>query len=64
MPKLFENTVANLLKARFPLLYIQTWEEQRVIAQLTQIATDASKLKLPRKVFVWSSTRGLTGDGC
>ena len=63
MPKLFENTVANLLKARFPLLYIQTWEEQRVIAQLTHIATDASKLKMPRKVFLWSSTRGLTGDG-
>lgn len=58
----FETTLANLFKARFPLLYVPTWEEGRVIAKITEVASSAARVKTPRKVFVWSSTKGLTGS--
>jgi SpoVK/Ycf46/Vps4 family AAA+-type ATPase len=57
----FATTVANLFKARFPLLYIPTWEEARVVAKITEIAADSGKVKTPRKVFTWSATKGLLG---
>ena len=59
----FETTVANLLKARFPLLYIPTWEEDRVVAKITEIAGDIARVKTARKVFTWSATKGLVVDG-
>lgn len=59
----FETLVANLLKARFPILYIPTWEEERAIATISRIAANEAAIKTPRKVFTWSSTTGLIGDG-
>lgn len=63
MSAAFETTVANLLKARFPVLYVPTWEEERVLSKLSQVAADATKIKTARKVLTWSSTTGLIGDG-
>jgi len=59
----FETLVSNLLKARFPLLYISTWEEERAIGVIGKIAADEAAIKTPRKVFTWSVTTGLIGDG-
>ncbi|MGH7140647.1 MAG: hypothetical protein ACREHD_33360, partial [Pirellulales bacterium] len=63
MPSKFETLVANLLKARFPLLYISTWEEERAVAAVNQMAVNEALIKTPRKVFTWSLTMGLVGDG-
>jgi SpoVK/Ycf46/Vps4 family AAA+-type ATPase len=63
MEKSFETNLATLLKARFPLLYISTWEEERVIDLINQVVSDASQIKTPRKVFLWSITEGIHCEG-
>ncbi len=59
----FETLVANLLKARFPILYIPTWEEDRAISTIIRIVSNEAAIKTPRKVLTWSVTTGLVGDG-
>ncbi len=62
-PSAFEVRVSNLLKARFPLLYIPTWEEERVISSISRIVSNESTIKTTRKLMTWSVTSGLIGDG-
>lgn len=50
--------ICNLLKARFPMIYISTWEENRATQMIEEIAADEKKVKTVRKVFVWSQTEG------
>ncbi len=54
----FRTTVTGLLKARFPLLYIETWEEERVLGELCAVASDTDHMRTPRRVFAWSRTEG------
>lgn len=51
--------LANLLKARFPYLYIQTWEEERVLSLIRSVAQDTELIKTPREVFTWRLTNGI-----
>ena len=51
--------IANLFKARFPIVYIQTWEENRVLDTIEEIAFNKDIIKTPRKLFVWSLSQGL-----
>lgn len=51
--------VANMLKARFPYLYISTWEEDRVLNALEQLTEDTSLIKTARQCIVWSVTQGI-----
>jgi len=44
-----------LIKARYPLLYIVSWEEVRVLNELDQIAT-----RLGKRVYEWSVSHGIT----
>ena len=62
MPE-FQTQCANLLKARFPLLYLSTWEEERALAAIRAIAQDPALIKTPRTVYVWKQTTGLSADG-
>lgn len=56
--------ICNLLKARFPMIYISTWEENRVAQMIEEIVSDERLIKTIRKVYVWSQTDGLsTYDG-
>jgi ATP-dependent 26S proteasome regulatory subunit len=57
--KSFAETFAQLLKARFPVLYIETYEEQRALARISAVARDAKLVRTPRGVWTWSVTRGL-----
>jgi SpoVK/Ycf46/Vps4 family AAA+-type ATPase len=59
----FRRTVADLFKARFPFVYVQTWEEDRVVAEVAAAVSDASLIKTPRNLYVWSSTTGLAAAG-
>jgi hypothetical protein len=55
----FPDALAQLLKARFPLLYVESYEEHRVVAAVTAVAQDAERIRSARSVWLWSSTRGL-----
>ena len=44
-----------LIKARYPLLYVVSWEEARVMNDLAQIAT-----RLGKRVYEWSINFGIT----
>ncbi|MFC5000919.1 AAA family ATPase [Dactylosporangium cerinum] len=55
----FRGDLAQLLKARFPVLYIESYEEQRVVAEVSAVARDAALLRTPRTVWTWSATGGL-----
>ena len=38
----FETHFSALLKARFPFLYVPTWEEERVLAAIRSVAENPS----------------------
>ena len=59
----FAILFSNLLKARFPYLYISTWEEERALSVIGEVAQNAAMIKTPRKLHVWSVTNGLMSDG-
>jgi hypothetical protein len=59
----FEKAIANLLRARFPYLYISTWEESRVLSLIGSVAKNAELIRTTRKVFEWSLTDGLADNG-
>jgi ATP-dependent 26S proteasome regulatory subunit len=47
-----------LIRARYPLIYVISWEEQRVLAEVSKIAS-----KLGKNVFEWSINTGLVPAG-
>lgn len=59
----FRENLENLLKARFPLIYIESYEEQRVLAEISAVVSDKDRLRTPRKIMIWSSTEGLAAPG-
>jgi SpoVK/Ycf46/Vps4 family AAA+-type ATPase len=52
------NEVETLIRARYPIIYITTWEEARVVAEITRVAAQREK-----RVFEWSITTGLVPAG-
>ncbi|GHU33380.1 ATPase [Betaproteobacteria bacterium] len=59
----FEKQLADLLRARFPCLYIPTWEESRLIDLIRDVAGNADLIRTPRKVYEWSLTQGVVENG-
>lgn len=59
----FSTAFANLLKARFPYLYVTTWEEERVLGTIRAVAGDPARIRTPRHVVTWTSTQGLRAEG-
>ncbi|MFG3697641.1 AAA family ATPase [Micromonospora sp. NPDC047620] len=55
----FRVALSQLLKARFPILYVESFEEQRVVAEVCAVAQDAMAVRTPRAVWTWSQTTGL-----
>jgi SpoVK/Ycf46/Vps4 family AAA+-type ATPase len=47
-----------LIRARYPLIYVISWEEQRVLTQVSRIAA-----RLGKNVFEWSINTGLVPAG-
>ena len=55
--------LSHLLKARFPLIYVATYEEERATKFIKSIVLDKSQVKYPREVFIWTQSIGLkSGD--
>jgi hypothetical protein len=46
--------VASHVRARFPILYLVSWEEERVLREL-----EAAAISLRKMLLVWSETTGL-----
>ncbi len=49
-----DHTINDLLKAAYPIIYVLSWEEERVEKGLLQIATERG-----RKFLSWSTTEGI-----
>jgi hypothetical protein len=47
-----------LIRARYPIIYVVSWEEERVEAQLARIAAARNK-----KFFIWTYTQGILKHG-
>ena len=47
-----------LIRARYPIIYVVSWEEERVERCLRQIAEARNK-----KLFVWTLTQGIVRSG-
>jgi ATP-dependent 26S proteasome regulatory subunit len=54
----FVRDLDTLIRARYPLLYLVSWEEQRIEAILQDLATQHSK-----SLYSWSIARGLRRVG-
>lgn len=53
-PNSSEQEIEILIRARYPLIYLVSWEESRAEGMLARVA-EAQK----KRIFVWSVTRGL-----
>lgn len=53
-----EDELEVLIRARYPIIYVLSWEEERVEKQLAQIATARNK-----KFHVWTYTQGIVRYG-
>lgn len=53
-----EQELEILIRARYPLLYVVSWEEQRVEGVLSAVAARQKK-----RIFIWTVTQGLVEPG-
>jgi hypothetical protein len=44
-------------------LHPHTWEEERVLGTIREVAGDAARIRTPRRVFTRTATQGLRSDG-
>lgn len=59
----FQTLISNLMRARFPFIYIPTWEEDRAVSIIRSTASNEVLIKTIRNVFEWSVTNGLSEEG-
>ena len=55
---MFSKKLSNLIRARFPFIYITTYEEDR-ITELIKNMVLGSKSNITREIFTWTQTSGL-----
>ncbi|MBI3910921.1 MAG: AAA family ATPase [Armatimonadetes bacterium] len=54
MPSKVDQELETLIRARYPLIYIVSWEEKRVEDALRQISANRGK-----RMYVWTITQGM-----
>ncbi len=59
---MLEKKIANLLRARFPYIYLTTYEEERATSMLRSIVQNEKLVKFPREIYIWTQTNGLIND--
>jgi serine/threonine protein kinase/SpoVK/Ycf46/Vps4 family AAA+-type ATPase len=58
-----ESRLEVLIRASFPLVCVLSFEEDRVLASIRNIARRLSEdRKKPRRLYLWSASRGLRND--
>lgn len=55
----FPKEISEIIRARFPLIYLQTFEEERALGILKNLCSGNGKNNLNRPLYVWSQTQGL-----
>jgi len=55
--------LSRLFRARFPYIYITTWEEDRAISTIKKIAASEKLIRIPREVCIWTQTNGFVVNG-
>lgn len=55
--------LSRLFRARFPYIYITTWEEDRAISLIKKISKSEKLIRVTRDVYVWTQTNGFMLDG-
>lgn len=55
--------LSKLFRARFPYIYITTWEEERALSVIKKLAKSEKLIRVPREVYVWTQTNGFLLDG-
>lgn len=55
--------LSRLFRARFPYIYITTWEEERAISLIKRISKSEKLIRVAREVYVWTQTNGFVVDG-
>lgn len=56
----FSLRFADFINAGFPMLYIPSYEEERVMRVIMQSADDPVLIRTPRKVLSWTQTDGFS----
>ena len=51
------SKLSNLIRARFPLIYITTYEEERITKKIKKMVQSPSA-KVARELYVWTQTKG------
>lgn len=59
---MLNKKIANLLRARFPYIYLTTYEEERATAMLRAIVNNEKLIKFPREIYIWTQTNGFIND--
>ena len=54
--------LSNLIRARFPYIYITTYEEERVTNLIKKIVREPKLVKVPRDVYIWTETNGFVNE--
>ena len=54
--------ISNLIRARFPYIYMTTYEEERATSLIKKIVTDPKLIKFPRELYIWTQTNGFIND--
>jgi len=57
MPSKVDQELETLIRARYPLIYVVSWEEKRVEEALRAISSSRGK-----RMFVWTVTQGLVSS--
>lgn len=55
--------LSRLFRARFPYLYITTWEEERALSLIKRIAKSEKLIRVTRDVYTWTQTSGFVLNG-
>ncbi|MFI5838597.1 AAA family ATPase [Catenuloplanes sp. NPDC051500] len=60
MPSLgFRSDLSQAFRARIPILYVESYEEHRALAEIAAVARDPELVRTPRALLTWSPTSGL-----
>lgn len=63
MDNKFISQLTRLFRARFPYIYLTTFEEERAISLIKNISSSEKLVRVPREVYVWTQTSGFTLNG-
>ena len=56
------TTLSKLFRARFPYIYMTTWEEDRAINLISKISKSEKVIRVVRDVYIWTQTNGFILD--